>query len=596
MAVITPSAKTQFIGADGQPLVGGKVYTYVAGTTTPSPTYTDNTGATANTNPVILDSRGEANIWLGESTYKFKLCDADDVEIWTVDYISAPTTALSPVLTGNVTISSDSSGPALKITQTGTGYVMRVQDSVDPDSTPFVINASGLVGLGTTSPAEALDIDNSGKIQFSSSGTALTVISADATNSTIDVKDARNFVVKANAATVITANDASVTTTVPVVLPSDPTTTLQSATKGYVDTTAASSIVTAAPPGAIMAFGASSAPTGWLVCDGSAVSRTSYAALFAVLSTTWGTGDGSTTFNLPDLRGQFLRGYDSRTPGSGALDTTTFSGILTNGNSTISGISSTTYLKAGAPITGTGISAGTTISSVSTNSIVLSANATASSSTITIGTTNGSTTVLTRNAASLSAGQSISGTNIPANAYVVSVNGPTSITISAAATGSSATLSFNTTVSSVTVTTGNTTTLSAGMAVSGTGIVPGTTIASITNSTTFVLSQFASATGTGVALSFDTVTGASVGNTLTVGRTFGSAQTDFFASHTHPVYDPSHNHTYYYSAGQAAGGSGASANIGTISTVGSLTGVTVNSTGNTETRPKNYAVLYIIKT
>ena len=198
MAVITPIPKTQFIGADGIPLVGGKVYTYQAGTTSPQVTYTDSTGSEANTNPIILDSRGEANIWLGEATYKFKLTDSNDVEQWTVDYISAPTTAVSPVLTGNVTISTDSSGPALKVTQTGTGDVMRVQDSVDPDLTPFVINSAGLVGLGTVAPAEALDIDNNGKIQFSANGTPRTVISADATNSTFDVRDNRNFVVRTN--------------------------------------------------------------------------------------------------------------------------------------------------------------------------------------------------------------------------------------------------------------------------------------------------------------------------------------------------------------------------------------------------------------
>lgn len=212
MAVITPIPKTQFIGADGVPLVGGKVYTYAAGTTTPQVTYTDSTGSTANSNPIILDSRGEANIWLGEATYKFKLLDANNVEIWTVDYISAPTTAVSPVLTGNVTISTDSSGPALKITQTGTGDVLRVQDSVDPDITPFVINSAGLVGLGTVAPAEALDIDNDGKIQFSASGTARTVISADASNSTIDVKDNRNFLVKTNGGTRVTVSGAGATT------------------------------------------------------------------------------------------------------------------------------------------------------------------------------------------------------------------------------------------------------------------------------------------------------------------------------------------------------------------------------------------------
>ena len=54
-----------------------------------------------------------------------------------------------------------------------------------------------------------------------------------------------------------------------------------------------------APVGAIQAFGGSTAPLGWLMCDGSAVSRTTYAALFAVIGTRYGAGDGSTSFNLP---------------------------------------------------------------------------------------------------------------------------------------------------------------------------------------------------------------------------------------------------------------------------------------------------------
>lgn len=64
----------------------------------------------------------------------------------------------------------------------------------------------------------------------------------------------------------------------------------------------------AVPPGIISPFAGSTAPSGYLFCDGAAVSRTTYAALFAAISTTWGSGDGSTTFNLPDLRNMFLRG------------------------------------------------------------------------------------------------------------------------------------------------------------------------------------------------------------------------------------------------------------------------------------------------
>ncbi len=67
----------------------------------------------------------------------------------------------------------------------------------------------------------------------------------------------------------------------------------------------------ATPPGTVAMFGASSAPAGWLLCDGSAVSRSTYAALFAIISTTYGSGNGTTTFNLPDIKGRVPVGFDS---------------------------------------------------------------------------------------------------------------------------------------------------------------------------------------------------------------------------------------------------------------------------------------------
>ena len=66
-----------------------------------------------------------------------------------------------------------------------------------------------------------------------------------------------------------------------------------------------------APTGAVLAYINAVAPTGWLLCDGSAVSRTTYAALFALTGTAFGAGDGSTTFNLPDLRGRVAVGKGS---------------------------------------------------------------------------------------------------------------------------------------------------------------------------------------------------------------------------------------------------------------------------------------------
>lgn len=68
-----------------------------------------------------------------------------------------------------------------------------------------------------------------------------------------------------------------------------------------------------APSGSISAYGGASAPTDWLLCDGSAVSRTTYADLFTAIGTAFGVGDGSTTFNLPDLRGNVPVGKDAST-------------------------------------------------------------------------------------------------------------------------------------------------------------------------------------------------------------------------------------------------------------------------------------------
>ncbi len=74
------------------------------------------------------------------------------------------------------------------------------------------------------------------------------------------------------------------------------------------------------PAGSVFYFAANTAPAGYLKANGAAVSRTTYAALFAVTGTTFGVGDGSTTFNLPDLRGEFIRGWaDDRSVDTGRV-------------------------------------------------------------------------------------------------------------------------------------------------------------------------------------------------------------------------------------------------------------------------------------
>ena len=89
---LMPIPKQAFFYVDNSgrqvPLVGGKVYTYLAGTSTPAATYTSSTGATANAWPIILDARGEASVWLTPGLYKIVLKDANDVEIYTQDGVS----------------------------------------------------------------------------------------------------------------------------------------------------------------------------------------------------------------------------------------------------------------------------------------------------------------------------------------------------------------------------------------------------------------------------------------------------------------------------------------------------------------------------
>lgn len=79
-------------------------------------------------------------------------------------------------------------------------------------------------------------------------------------------------------------------------------------------------------PGAVMYYGRFSAPAGWLKANGAAVSRVAYAALFSAIGTTFGSGDGFNTFNLPDLRGEFIRGWDD----SRGLDAGRSLGVVQN--------------------------------------------------------------------------------------------------------------------------------------------------------------------------------------------------------------------------------------------------------------------------
>lgn len=144
------------------------------------------------------------------------------------------------------------------------------------------------------------------------------------------------------------------------------------ATTAYADRSATNAVAAAPamPSGAVAHFAMATPPTGWMEANGAAISRATYAALFTAIGTTFGAGDGSTTFNLPDLRGQFVRGFDNgrgvdtgRTFGSAQADqiiahTHTVGGVnsyIVNGGTGLSAnIGSGSFLNYGAMSNGGG--------------------------------------------------------------------------------------------------------------------------------------------------------------------------------------------------------------------------------------------------
>ena len=130
------------------------------------------------------------------------------------------------------------------------------------------------------------------------------------------------------------------------------------------------------PTGVVQPFAGSTSPTGWLLCYGQAVSRSTYADLFGAIGTTYGAGDGTTTFNLPDLRGRVVAGEDDM-GGTAANRLQVSTTITTTASSTSATVASAAGLTIGMKVTAAGVTAGTTITAISGTTITLSAAATA---------------------------------------------------------------------------------------------------------------------------------------------------------------------------------------------------------------------------
>ena len=161
-----------------------------------------------------------------------------------------------------------------------------------------------------------------------------------------DTAAAAKYLQITNAATTYLALTGG-TLTGNLTLTGDPTTTNMASNKGYVDAQIAAipSASDLTPAGTVIYSARSTAPTGYIKANGAAISRTTFSVLFAAIGTQYGVGDGSTTFNVPDLRGEFIRGWsDGHTVDSGrSLGSAQGSQNLSH-NHSVSGSTSTASL------------------------------------------------------------------------------------------------------------------------------------------------------------------------------------------------------------------------------------------------------------
>ena len=151
---LAPSAMFQAFGPNGQFLVGGQLFTYAAGTTTPQATYVDSTQTTPNTNPVILNAMGQASVWLDVTlSYKFVLQDSAGNPLYTQDNISGALFATS------LTLGPPASGSTL--TLNGSPGLTAGQFVETITQTSNVVGTSGLLVTSSVANNSGIAIRNS---------------------------------------------------------------------------------------------------------------------------------------------------------------------------------------------------------------------------------------------------------------------------------------------------------------------------------------------------------------------------------------------------------------------------------------------------
>ena len=204
----------------------------------------------------------------------------------------------------------------------------------------YILNVTSSGALSTTRNLIVPSIDKPYIIENNTSGDQNIIVKTSA-GTGVTVPNGKKVMVYADSTNVVQAFDyastmqvgsLTTTTAIPVSSGGTGTTTLTAnnvllgngtsapltvapGTSGNLLTSNGTTWVSSAPPegvpsGMVLYVAANTAPTGYLKANGAQVSRSTYAALFAAIGTTFGVGDGSTTFTLPDLRGEFIRGWD----------------------------------------------------------------------------------------------------------------------------------------------------------------------------------------------------------------------------------------------------------------------------------------------
>jgi hypothetical protein len=289
---LSPISNDQVVDSNGSPLVGGYWQVFLAGTSTPATTYTDSTGVTPQPTNITLDAAGRpANpIWLsGGIPVKFRLYSAAAVPLLTIDNVSgindpAGVTAQDQwILYGAAPTYISGTSFSLVGDQTGIFQIGRRLKSSNSGGIRYSSITNSVYGAVTTVTVT----NDSGTLDAGMSAVSYGLLSS--VSSSVPTTIARS-----GANTDITSLNA----------PALGGATATTQTAGDNTTKVATTAFVRAndnPVGTIIDYAGTTAPTGYLACPlvATNISRTTYAALFAAIGTTWGAGDGLTTFGMP---------------------------------------------------------------------------------------------------------------------------------------------------------------------------------------------------------------------------------------------------------------------------------------------------------